>query len=474
MTLPSDYVYDERGRLVTVRDLAGEVARYTYDAAGNVTAIAREARAASGIVDFNPRGGAKDTTVTILGQGFDPTLTGNTVMFGTVAATVGAATARHLVVRVPAGAATAEITVVTPTATLTSTRQFRVPPPGPVITAFDPRVVTAGATITITGQNFLARRDHNSVSLNGLDAVVTAATTTSLTVTVPTSISSGPVSVATPYGTATTTMDVFVPIPPLTVDDVGFTGRITAGTPLDVPLPTADKVGMVVFSGEAGTPVALTASASTYSVADISIFKPDNNLLTARSYTANSPPLFFDAMSLPLTGTYTILVSPRSSATGTMTLLLQSVPAVDSGPITADGPAVTVRTTAAGQNAVRTFNGSADQRITLTVSDVAIDVADIAVLKPDGFTLTARSVTGGQPPLFFDTLVLPIGGTYSVSVDPRSTFTGSLTLALASVPPDDTGPITIDAPATTLTITTAGQNAVRTFTGTSGQRITLT
>src|SRR6476661_419154 len=49
-----NYVYDELGRLVTVVDPGGQIARYNYDAAGNITVIVRQAPPAAGIIDFNP------------------------------------------------------------------------------------------------------------------------------------------------------------------------------------------------------------------------------------------------------------------------------------------------------------------------------------------------------------------------------------------------------------------------------------
>jgi hypothetical protein len=65
-------------------------------------------------------------------------------------------------------------------------------------------------------------------------------------------------------------------------------------------------------------------------------------------------------------------------------------------------------------------------------------------------------------------------GTYRIVVDPSGANTGSATLLLSDVPADDTGTITIDGPSSTMTLSTPGQNGTRTFTGTSGQQLTLT
>lgn len=58
-------------------------------------------------------------------------------------------------------------------------------------------------------------------------------------------------------------------------------------------------------------------------------------------------------------------------------------------------------------------------------------------------------------------------------MDPVSTVTGSLTLTLYDVPADPSTSITIGGSSATLTTTTPGQNAQATFSGTSGQQVTV-
>lgn len=65
----------------------------------------------------------------------------------------------------------------------------------PTITSFTPQAALAGATVTITGTNFNATSSQNIVYFNGIKGVVTNATSTQLTVTVPTSAAFGPISV---------------------------------------------------------------------------------------------------------------------------------------------------------------------------------------------------------------------------------------------------------------------------------------
>jgi hypothetical protein len=75
-----------------------------------------------------------------------------------------------------------------------------------------------------------------------------------------------------------------------------------------------------------------------------------------------------------------------------------------------------------------------------------------------------------------DTQVLPASGTYTVWVQHSGTNVGSETLQLNSVPADFTAPITVGGSAVrvpTTGNTAIGQNASLTFSGTSGQQISL-
>ena len=64
----------------------------------------------------------------------------------------------------------------------------------PTITSFSPLSSEVGASVTITGTNFDATPANNIVYFGSVKANVTAATATSLTVTVPKSSVYGPIS----------------------------------------------------------------------------------------------------------------------------------------------------------------------------------------------------------------------------------------------------------------------------------------
>jgi YD repeat-containing protein len=76
------YVHDGLGRLVKAIDENGNVATYTYDAAGNLLSITRttlSSPAALAIFGFTPGQGPIGATVTIQGQSFSTTPSADTV-----------------------------------------------------------------------------------------------------------------------------------------------------------------------------------------------------------------------------------------------------------------------------------------------------------------------------------------------------------------------------------------------------------
>lgn len=80
----------------------------------------------------------------------------------------------------------------------------------PTITSFTPGSGPVGTTVTITGTNFSATPANNTVSFNGVVAIVTASTSTSITVTVPSGATTGKITVTVAGNTATSAADFTV------------------------------------------------------------------------------------------------------------------------------------------------------------------------------------------------------------------------------------------------------------------------
>ncbi|MES1244716.1 MAG: IPT/TIG domain-containing protein [Acidobacteriota bacterium] len=466
------FAYDEAGRLIGMADAAGNTATYTYDAVGNILSIARGSAAVS-ILAFSPKSGPVGTNVTILGAGFSATAAQNAVTFNGAPAAVVTAAPNQLVVVVPGAATTGPIRVTSPTGSAVTATSFTVGPNNaPSISGFTPTIGTVGSTVTITGTNFEPAAGNNRVSFNGNLGVASSATATSLGVVVSSTTTSGPITVSTPNGRATSTGDFFVSPSPYTAADVAVTGRMAIGETRSLTVSQANKIGLVAFSGSAGQRISLGVGLDSgfYYCPSMSIRRPDGPYLVDSTFVCTG---FIDRQVLPVSGTYLITFDPSLTETGTATLTLYNVPPDATAGIVPGGSPVTVTTATPGQNLAVTFAGSAGQRISLGISvgTVGGSCGYLSILRPDGSALVGAAIQCASG--FIDLQVLPVSGTYRITFDPYGAATGAVTLTLYNVPPDATAGIVPGGPPVTVTTTIPGQNAVLTFAGSAGQRISL-
>ncbi len=178
------------------------------------------------------------------------------------------------------------------------------------------------------------------------------------------------------------------------------------------------------------------------------------------------------------------------------------------GRVAVGGEPVTVKIATPNKNGAMTFQGTAGQRINLGFSSVSLTQFQVSVYGPDG-SLIARQPTAvknyyatmGTRPLSSQTQVqtsatayqftadsgatisssemngssvdlveLPATGTYTIFFDPLSTYTGSFTITVSN---ELEGTIVPQGSAVPVAIGRAGQNARYTFSGNSGQTISL-
>jgi hypothetical protein len=203
-----------------------------------------------------------------------------------------------------------------------------------------------------------------------------------------------------------------------------------------VSVSTANTIAMMLFDGTTGQRISLQGASGTFATgAYLNILKPDGSALVNSYLYSNS---FIEPTALPTTGTYTIVLDPDGTSTGSQTLTLYNVPADFSGTITPGGSSVTVTTTVPGQNGALTFSGSSGQRISLQgTSGTFWNGAYVNILNPDGTALFNGYMYGSG---FIDVQTLPSTGTYTIVVNPDNTGTGSLTLTLYDVPADFSEP----------------------------------
>jgi hypothetical protein len=155
------------------------------------------AAAAPTVTSFTPASGTAGTTVvTITGTNL---CSASIVKFNTTNATTFTVNSpTQITATVPTGATTGKISVTTPIATGTSATDFTVGPP--TISSFSPKRELPGATVVITGTNFIG---VTSVKFNGVTATFTVNSGTQITTTVPVGATTGPITVTNAVGTAT-------------------------------------------------------------------------------------------------------------------------------------------------------------------------------------------------------------------------------------------------------------------------------
>jgi hypothetical protein len=143
------------------------------------------------------------------------------------------------------------------------------------------------------------------------------------------------------------------------------TGTITLGGPAEsVTLASGDDAALS-FSGASGQRVFVNFSNVTIGTSGccstaVSIRKPDGTTLTGTATYAGTAGGYIDTATLPITGTYTIVVDPLGTATGSATITAYDVPA-DPEPVlqpTQAGAATTLTSTVPGKNIRPTFSTS--------------------------------------------------------------------------------------------------------------------
>ncbi|MEV0346464.1 VWD domain-containing protein [Nonomuraea sp. NPDC050680] len=244
-----------------------------------------------------------------------------------------------------------------------------------------------------------------------------------------------------------------------------LTGTVALGAPSTLTTTIPGQDAYWSFAGKAGQRIAFGVSGLTGS-AYASVRKPDGTPLYGSTYCSTA--CAFNTVTLPADGTYTIVVDPTTARPGPMTA---GVIAGDiTGSLTVGGAAVKLTTTGPGQNATWSFAGTAGQRIAFALTGGTWDnngYARASVRNPDGTDLFKPTYC--QSSCTFDTVTLPVTGTYTVVADPYGATVGSISAQV--VAGDVTGSLTAGGAPVKLTTTGPGQKATWSFAGTAGQRI---
>jgi YD repeat-containing protein len=248
-----------------------------------------------------------------------------------------------------------------------------------------------------------------------------------------------------------------------------LTGTLTVdGATTSFQTARVGQTGRYTFSGTAGQGLTMqvTAGATFPDGAQISIYRPDGPQLPGTTLYSNRDTKL-DLSPLPVTGTYTVVVRPYATDTGTVSLRLVSEA---TGTLTVDG-AASSSSLGPAQDGRYTFAGNANDVIGFGITALTVNPAGYAVtfqvLGPDGVSIWSF---GGYGPDSAQLPALPVTGTYTLRALPNNTSSATFTLLLSR---PLTGTLTLDGAATSFQTARVGQTGRYTFSGTAGQGLTM-
>ena len=169
----------------------------------------------------------------------------------------------------------------------------------PTISTFSPGAGSSGTTVTITGTNFIS---PTAVRFNGVAASFTTNSTTEIIATVPTGATTGPITVTTSQGTATSSASFIVPSPVIVSGHVADGGN----NPISGVTITFTKN----FQGTITTTTASTDAQGNYSSGDLGC---QNGVLVTPSKVGYT----FSPLSISFTSTGCIPGTNTANFTGT-------------------------------------------------------------------------------------------------------------------------------------------------------------
>jgi len=394
------------------------------------------------ITSFNPTSGPVGTVVTVIGSNL---ATAPTVSVHGTTASVNVTT---LTLTIAPGTTTGPISITTPGGTATSATSFFVTSTAqqaPTITSFTPSSGLYFTVVTISGTNF---NNASSLKFNGTAAsTFTLVNATTIRATVNTGTTSGPISVTTPGGTATSTTNFTVVMPPTISSFTPLSAAVGATVTLTGQYFT--NASAVKFNGVATSTFSVVNDTTITAIVPnnvtsgkISVTTPGGSATSSASFSVIALPIIysFTPSSGPLFTTVTIT---GSNFANTSAVKFNGTAASTYSLVSNTSISARVNTgTTSGPISVTTPGGTATSSMPFTV----ILSPTIASFTPgSGGMGTVVTLTGTH---YTGTTAVAFGGTAAASFSVVSDT--SLTATVGS---GTSGKITVTNPAGTATST---------------------
>jgi hypothetical protein len=256
-------------------------------------------------------------------------------------------------------------------------------------------------------------------------------------------------------------------------DDVTATVGVNA-EPMQVATTVPGQNAVVSFFSAAGAIVTVTVFDSSYGAdgVRVSLIAPDGTMVAAPQLVTTVATLAPNP--LPAEGMYAIVVDPQDAATGSLTAAVTTGAADVIVDAELGGGPVTVNVDEPGVQAHVLFEATTGQRVSVALDGSTFGLSGLQtrLLTPDGSVLVDWQTVPGQA-LFIDPHTAPTSGTYTLVLAPQGGATGQVTVQLYDVPDDVVIPAAADGEPVQVATTSPGQNALVTFAGTAGQRVSV-
>ncbi|WP_344844083.1 RHS repeat-associated core domain-containing protein [Kribbella ginsengisoli] len=460
--------------------------------AGSVTLLA-----APQVTSVSPAIVDRGATLTVTGSNFAPATTANTVSVNGTKLQVLSATATTLTVRAPGFGVAGKLMVRTRAGTVTSAGQVTVPP-SPFL-AVD---VAASVHLTPDAPATITMATSNQLALFSIDGTAGQRLGFQVDETISGCYEAhiwAPDRTAA-YAEETICGKDYLELPRPAVNGTYLveldprnpeTGTFTVvarqsadlTAPLTIDGPAASLTTTVApahatftFTGAKGQLVFTTLTAPSNLASGAVLWGPHGQkLVTTNSYYGSTSG-FLTSVLLPEDGVYTVDVDPYNFELGTYTAQVNLVPTPISATTTLDGAAARLTITKPGQTGSVAFTGTQGQLVHVDLATQLTSTATgkVTLRGPDGSFLFRDQTWTYFMDYLADRYVLPQTGEYLLLVEPAGAQTGTIDVAVNTIPADAVVATTVDAAAVAVSNSKPGQLARMTFPATAGQRVMIT